>query len=473
MIRFGNRDVRLRTPPCKALKKVNEIDLDEEIKVITASELLDDVIVEFHPTRNNDWIKSMSKHFDYADDPYRITEKEHLGLKPIYDKQSDHIFSEKSNFIQIFFNHKCFTGPSLSKSKICSLPQYVGSGPLRLVLEEVVTKVISVAYVPPRILNDLSSETFEELLVARNLTRTAKVMFKAKYKKRVYREHIPICLNVDDVARYCECICEHIKCCYNLFGPNLYDGNDCPGHCRVLTKSNKFMKRATYYREKARMGELSNSESGGKKASSYTENSNSNNASSKTSRARYGGRGSSDSASSSASRSNNVDSRASSADNDAPATVQEVDLSAVAKIEVENKFKKGEEEEETIAVPTDTGVNGCLKDDYNPNGELDRNALDERLGSPDKMYCSRIQEENDYNEYNRQKSIEPSQMCDEFAYVGILGSHPDTWSIEDVLSQLEWVNLDRFKMHMKSEVRNAAIADSLESFWDLQLANPI
>uniref|UniRef100_A0A6G1SIG8 Scm-like with four MBT domains protein 1 n=1 Tax=Aceria tosichella TaxID=561515 RepID=A0A6G1SIG8_9ACAR len=232
-------------------------------------------------------------------------EKEHFDLGALNDRQAgiDYILNEKSAYIKIFFNHKCFTGPSLSKSKICSLPQYVGPGPMRLVVEEVVTKVISVAYVPPRILNDLSSKSFEELLIERNLTNTVAVEFKAKYQKRVHRDTIPVCVNPDDVALYCECICEHIKCCYNLFGLSLYDGDDCPSHCRSLTKSNKFMKRATYYREKARQGEFLNqntseNNNNNKKASSTT-GADSNLSSGATSRAKYTGRGSSESNSSS------------------------------------------------------------------------------------------------------------------------------------------------------------------------------
>lgn len=111
---------------------------------------------------------------NFRNDQKPAYEKEHFDLGALNDKQLDidYILNEKSMYIRIYFNHKCFTGPSLSKGKICSLPQYVGPGPLRLVMEEVVTKVISVAYVPPRILNDLSSKSFEDLLIARNLTNT-------------------------------------------------------------------------------------------------------------------------------------------------------------------------------------------------------------------------------------------------------------------------------------------------------------
>lgn len=59
-LRFKNKNVRLRTPSCKALKKINEIGVDEKVKVVTTRELPKDVVVEFHPASNRDWIKVQS-----------------------------------------------------------------------------------------------------------------------------------------------------------------------------------------------------------------------------------------------------------------------------------------------------------------------------------------------------------------------------------------------------------------------------
>lgn len=59
-LRFKNKNVRLRTPPCKALKKINEIGVDEKVKVVTTRELPKDVMVEFHPKTNRDWLKVQS-----------------------------------------------------------------------------------------------------------------------------------------------------------------------------------------------------------------------------------------------------------------------------------------------------------------------------------------------------------------------------------------------------------------------------
>lgn len=58
--RFKNKNVRLRTPTCKALKKINGIGIDEKEKVVTSRELPKEVIVEFHPATNRDWLKVQS-----------------------------------------------------------------------------------------------------------------------------------------------------------------------------------------------------------------------------------------------------------------------------------------------------------------------------------------------------------------------------------------------------------------------------
>lgn len=152
---------------------------------------------------------------------------------------------------RIYFNHKCFTGPLLSKSKIRELPRFVGPGPVLLVLQEVISKIISVAYVPPRVLNELSSQNFEANLQKFSIEKTQEILFKAKYQKKSYHDSIYVATTVEDINEYCKAVCGHLKCCYNLFGCSLYDGDDCPSHCRGLRKTNKVLKRAIYYRQKA------------------------------------------------------------------------------------------------------------------------------------------------------------------------------------------------------------------------------
>lgn len=60
ILRFKNKNVRLRTPSCKALKKINQIGIDEKTNVVTSRDLPKDVIVEFHPETNCDWLRVQS-----------------------------------------------------------------------------------------------------------------------------------------------------------------------------------------------------------------------------------------------------------------------------------------------------------------------------------------------------------------------------------------------------------------------------
>lgn len=154
---------------------------------------------------------------------------------------------------RIYFNYKCFTGPSLSKSKLRNLPRFVGPGPVLLVMQEVISKILSIAYVSSRILNELASEQFMDMLTEHKIVKTQGVEFKARYNnsQKTARMDIPIIRSSEKVEEFCHIICAHLKCCFNLFGPKLYDGDNCPSNCRGLTKSNKVLKRADYYRQQA------------------------------------------------------------------------------------------------------------------------------------------------------------------------------------------------------------------------------
>lgn len=59
---------------------------------------------------------------------------------------------------KIYFNHKCFSGPFLSKGRIAELPKSVGPGPITLVMKEVLSMLINVAYKSSRVLRELQME---------------------------------------------------------------------------------------------------------------------------------------------------------------------------------------------------------------------------------------------------------------------------------------------------------------------------
>lgn len=361
------------------------------------------------------------------DNDYEIEELD-LGSTSLRALHSDFLSDE--DVVQIYFNHKCFTGPTLSKSKICSLPRYVGPGRFKLVMEEVMTKIISVAYVPPRVLNDLSSNSFKELLLARNLTNTSEMEFKAKYQKRVHRECVPVCLNPNDVLRYCECVCEHLKCCYNLIGPNSYDGDDCPGHCRALTKSNKFMKRAAYYREKARNGEYTNENSTSNNtdnpASSKSKSSNKSN-----SRARYAGRDSSSS--------NSSMSRSEAAN-------------GAINLTTTNRTDNNGSANATGSRPSSTGIN-----DAKENLTALQEAIKEEQVQQQQREISALHEETNQRvsatdepnatERKLPVNLRAKTIPLEFNIVGL----PEGWTVEEVAEHLKLNGLGRFNPQMVAE----------------------
>ncbi len=66
--------------------------------------------------------------------------------------------SNSSWCAKIYFNHKCFSGPFLSKGRIAELPKCVGPGPINLVMKEVLTMLINVAYKSSRVLRELQME---------------------------------------------------------------------------------------------------------------------------------------------------------------------------------------------------------------------------------------------------------------------------------------------------------------------------
>ena len=47
---------------------------------------------------------------------------------------------------KIYFNHSCFSGPFLSKSRISELPSFLGPGHIRLIVKEMLGMLIGVGY---------------------------------------------------------------------------------------------------------------------------------------------------------------------------------------------------------------------------------------------------------------------------------------------------------------------------------------
>ncbi|XP_064488102.1 scm-like with four MBT domains protein 2 isoform X2 [Ornithodoros turicata] len=129
----------------------------------------------------------------------------------------------------IYLNHRCFSGPFLSKGRLAELPRQIGPGPISLVLKEVLTQVINVAYKSSRVLSEL------QLKGKPNPTMHQQVL-KAKYKGKTYRGVVETVRNSSAVEEFCRNICMKLECCPNLFGPKCF-GDNCPEKCFNLTKT--------------------------------------------------------------------------------------------------------------------------------------------------------------------------------------------------------------------------------------------
>ncbi|XP_053609986.1 scm-like with four MBT domains protein 2 isoform X2 [Plodia interpunctella] len=130
---------------------------------------------------------------------------------------------------RIFFNYKCYAGPSISRNKLSQLPKHVGPGPLTLVLKEVLNKMISASYKPAKLLKDW--ETDEPPEEGMRLE-----MLRAKLKSGTYHAYVPIADRGGQLAAFCRAMCGKLQACPSLFGPLEFVGA-CPNNCQQVDKS--------------------------------------------------------------------------------------------------------------------------------------------------------------------------------------------------------------------------------------------
>ncbi|XP_071454478.1 LOW QUALITY PROTEIN: scm-like with four MBT domains protein 1 [Hetaerina americana] len=130
---------------------------------------------------------------------------------------------------KIYFNHKCFSGPFLSKGKLAQLPKTVGPGPVTLVMRVVLSMLISSAYKSSRVLKELQAE-------GNPGPGMHLEVLKAKYKLNSYRASVAVVTSADKIPAFCMDICNKLQCCPHMFGPELV-GEKCPAECSVLSKT--------------------------------------------------------------------------------------------------------------------------------------------------------------------------------------------------------------------------------------------
>lgn len=128
---------------------------------------------------------------------------------------------------KIYFNHRCFSGPLLSKSRLAELPQAIGPGPVNLVMTEVLTRLINIAYKSSQVLQELRGRASADM---------QQHIIKAKYKGKVYRGPVEFVCNSEEVEEFCRKTCIKLECCPYLFGPTRIE-NVCPDNCHTQTKT--------------------------------------------------------------------------------------------------------------------------------------------------------------------------------------------------------------------------------------------
>ncbi|PSN43066.1 Scm-like with four MBT domains protein 2 [Blattella germanica] len=131
---------------------------------------------------------------------------------------------------KIYFNHKCFSGPFLSKGKLAQLPKAVGPGPVTLVMKEVLSMLISVAYKSSRVLKELQTDGKPE-------PGMHLEVLKAKYKNNTYRASVALVTSADEVQSFCKHICTKLQVCPYMFGPVSIGEKNCPENCNTLSKT--------------------------------------------------------------------------------------------------------------------------------------------------------------------------------------------------------------------------------------------
>jgi len=131
----------------------------------------------------------------------------------------------------IYFNHLCYSASFLSKHRLESLPRYIGAGPVRLVMREVLSRLIGSSF--------KSGAVLKKLEVGEDRGRRPDYWLenmKGKSRVLLLQADVEIPSKTSQVAGFCREVCQKLSCCPYLFGPQLV-GEDCPSACNTRPRS--------------------------------------------------------------------------------------------------------------------------------------------------------------------------------------------------------------------------------------------
>lgn len=131
----------------------------------------------------------------------------------------------------IYFNHLCYSASFLSKHRLESLPRYIGAGPVRLVMREVLSRLIGSSF--------KSGAVLKKLEVGEDRGRRPDFWLenmKGKSRVLLLQADVEIPSKTSQVPAFCREVCQKLSCCPYLFGPQLV-GEECPSACNSRPKS--------------------------------------------------------------------------------------------------------------------------------------------------------------------------------------------------------------------------------------------
>ena len=193
--------------------EINHLDFfipDEMKSFATEVDTPDTEKTEVAPTPENNHIKS----------PF-----------PSLLKSSSLVNDNSSWCPRIYINHLCYSASFVSKSKLASLPGFIGSGPVRLVMREVLSRLIAASF--------KSGAVLKKLEIGEDRKRRPDYWLETmKGKSRVLylQADIEIPSKASQVSGFCREVCQKLSCCPYLFGPQLV-GAECPSACNSRPKS--------------------------------------------------------------------------------------------------------------------------------------------------------------------------------------------------------------------------------------------
>lgn len=129
----------------------------------------------------------------------------------------------------IYFNHLCYSASFLSRHRLESLPRYIGGGPVRLVMREVLSRLIGSSFKSGAVLRKLE-------VSGRPRPGFWVETMKGKSRVLMLQADVEIPSMGSQVVPFCREVCQKLSCCPYLFGPQLV-GEECPSACNSRPKS--------------------------------------------------------------------------------------------------------------------------------------------------------------------------------------------------------------------------------------------